>query len=92
MFVACEADDDLPYVISWAGDENLVIGSDLCHNDLGSDPMAHTRLKDRTDISREAGNRITDTNGRRAFNIPMDFRPTDKVTEAQRREIDLVTI
>jgi hypothetical protein len=35
---------------------------------------------------------VVDDNGRLAFDIPKDFRPTDKVTPEQKREVDLVVI
>jgi predicted TIM-barrel fold metal-dependent hydrolase len=92
MYVACERDDHLPYITSVIGDRQLMMGTDMCHNDMGSDPLAHTHLMERTDISQETARRITDTNGRAAFGIPADFKPTEKVTEAQRREVDLVRL
>jgi len=92
MYVACEADDHLPYITSVIGDEHLMLGTDMCHNDTGSDPLAHTKLMERTDIPRATAERIASLNGRRAFDIAEDFQPAAKVTEAQRREVDLAVL
>jgi predicted TIM-barrel fold metal-dependent hydrolase len=77
FFVACQIDDDIPYVMSRAGATNLVCGSDWGHYDLGSDPAAHRIIAEREDIEPEARRGITDVNARRLFGIEDSFRPTD---------------
>src|SRR5262249_32714518 len=34
MYVSCQSDEDLPYILKHAGEDNLLIGSDYSHNDL----------------------------------------------------------
>jgi predicted TIM-barrel fold metal-dependent hydrolase len=82
LYVACETDEDLPYLTSILGDRQLVAGTDFCHNDRGTDPLAHTMIMSRTDISQETARRITDENGRRLFGIPADYTPTAPVSAA----------
>ena len=36
LWVACQTDDDLPYVVKYAGEDNLLIGSDYGHNDTNA--------------------------------------------------------
>ena len=36
VYVACQTDDDLPYVLKYSGEDNIVIGSDYGHNDTSS--------------------------------------------------------
>jgi predicted TIM-barrel fold metal-dependent hydrolase len=76
LYVSCEADEDVNYLTSYAGDGHIMIGTDMCHNDVGSDPLAHTVLRSRPDVSEALGLKITDSNARRAFAIPTDFTPT----------------
>jgi len=79
LYITCEDDEDLPYITSILGDSHLCMGTDWCHNDSGSDPLAHTHVMNRTDISKAVARKIVDDNGRRAFGIPADFRPTERL-------------
>jgi predicted TIM-barrel fold metal-dependent hydrolase len=45
LYVACETGDDLPYVLQYAGEDNLVIGSDYGHNDTSTELEALRNLK-----------------------------------------------
>ncbi|MDE1154080.1 MAG: amidohydrolase family protein [Micavibrio sp.] len=92
MFVAAETDEDIPYLVSILGEDNIMMGTDMCHNDNGSDPLAHTALMEREDIDIRVRRKIADTNGRRAFNIPDDFTPTANVTAEDIREVDLAIL
>lgn len=92
MFISAEADEDLTYLSSKLGPNCIMIGSDMCHNDMGTDILAHTVVMRRTDVPEEIKRCVVDTNGRLAFAIPMDFRPTDKVTSEQRQQVDLAKI
>jgi predicted TIM-barrel fold metal-dependent hydrolase len=80
MFVACQADDDLPYLITRIGNDNVVCGSDWGHIDIGSDPAAHRLLAARTDLDDSVRKRIVDTNGRKLFGIAEGFTPSDSLT------------
>jgi predicted TIM-barrel fold metal-dependent hydrolase len=82
IWVSCEADEDVTYIGKHAGMDRLMVGTDMCHNDMGSDPLAHTILRGRADISDEHSLNICDNNGRQAFNIPADFRPAGAETRA----------
>src|SRR5205823_15108472 len=37
MYVACQTNDDLPYVLQYAGEDNLVIDADYAHSDTSSE-------------------------------------------------------
>jgi predicted TIM-barrel fold metal-dependent hydrolase len=50
LFVACQTDDDLPYVLKYAGENCLMIGSDYGHADNASELLALARLKENSDI------------------------------------------
>jgi microsomal dipeptidase-like Zn-dependent dipeptidase len=40
IFVACETTDDIPYIVSKLGEDNIVIGSDYAHADSATELMA----------------------------------------------------
>ena len=42
IFVTCQTDDDLPYILKYSGENSLVIGTDYGHTDTSSelDPIA----------------------------------------------------
>jgi predicted TIM-barrel fold metal-dependent hydrolase len=92
MFVSIDADEDIPYLSSLIGDSQLMVGTDMCHNDNGSDPLAHTHVMERADIGEDAKLRIVSENARRAFAIPADFQPSDRMPAELRRAVDLAIL
>ena len=46
LYVACQTDDDLSYVLRYAGEDSLMIGSDYGHADNASELLALKRLKE----------------------------------------------
>jgi predicted TIM-barrel fold metal-dependent hydrolase len=69
LFVDCTCDEDLPHVLKFAGEDNLVIGSDFGHTDFATDVDAHKRLTARTDVPASVLDKIADTNGRRLYGL-----------------------
>ncbi|MSO65181.1 MAG: hypothetical protein EXQ85_05185 [Alphaproteobacteria bacterium] len=69
FYVACTMDEDLSMVLRFSGPDNLVVGTDFGHNDLGTDVEAHRLLLGRTDVSADVLQRIADTNGRRLYGL-----------------------
>jgi len=67
LFVDCTFDEDLPYVLKVAGEDNLVLGSDFGHADIGTDVSAHNLISKRTDLSAQVIKKITGDNGRRLY-------------------------
>ena len=51
IYVCCETSDDLPWVLKYAGDDNLVIGTDYGHTDTSSEIEAMRNLKKNGDLS-----------------------------------------
>jgi predicted TIM-barrel fold metal-dependent hydrolase len=50
VYVACQTDDDLPYVLKYAGEDNIVIGSDYGHNDTSSEIEALRTIKTKGEV------------------------------------------
>ena len=69
LFVDCTCDEDLPHVLKFAGEDNLVIGSDFGHTDFATDVDAHQRLMVRTDLAPHVLAKISDHNGRRIYGL-----------------------
>jgi uncharacterized protein len=71
IFITCEADEDLPYLIKHAGENALCVGTDYAHNDVGSELAAHSNILGRSDITAEQARKLVDTNGRRFLGLPV---------------------
>ena len=69
IYVACQTDDDLPYVLKYAGDGNLVIGSDYGHADTASELEALRNLKRQGEVSPGVINKILDDNPRALYGL-----------------------
>ena len=64
IFIACEADEDIPYLANFIGSDNLITGSDYGHNDPAAEPMLLKSLASRVDLSTEPQDSILKTNSR----------------------------
>lgn len=69
MYVACQTNDDLPHIIKYVGEDNLVIGTDYSHTDSSSELEALQRLKQDERISPEARRKIYDDNARALYGL-----------------------
>jgi len=69
LYVACQTNDDLPYVIRFAGEDNLVIGSDYGHSDSASELEALKTLQQTSPLSPEATRKILDDNPRALYGL-----------------------
>jgi predicted TIM-barrel fold metal-dependent hydrolase len=69
MFVACEVTDDIPYILSYAGEGQIMLGTDYGHHDPSTEINAFTLIRERDDLTAEQITRITDTNARALYHI-----------------------
>ena len=69
IYVSTQTDDDFGYVISYAGEENLVIGTDYGHGDTSSELNAISRFKAMEGLSDEVKRKILSDNPRRFYGI-----------------------
>ena len=51
IYVTCQIDEDIPWILKYAGDDCLMIGTDYGHNDPSADIDAMGLLRAREDIS-----------------------------------------
>ena len=69
VYVACQNRDDVPYIISRAGDDCLLIGTDYGHTDTSSDVDAMAQFRQRTDISDVSKHKIICDNPCRLYGL-----------------------
>jgi predicted TIM-barrel fold metal-dependent hydrolase len=67
IFVACDPAEDIPYILEYAGEDHLVVGTDYGHNDAISNMNALVQLANRTDLSPAVIAKITETNARKLY-------------------------
>ena len=69
LFVACEADEDIPYLIRHMGEDNIVIGSDYGHNDPSFEPELARTIRSREDLSPAIADKILYENPRQLYDL-----------------------
>ena len=67
MYVACQTDDDVPYVLQVAGENNLVIGTDYGHADSASELAALSTLRNTNPIARRLAGKILGDNAKTLY-------------------------
>ena len=69
VYVTCQTDDDLDYILGYAGPDNLVIGTDYGHSDNASEIEALRKLKDEGKLAPEVIGKILDDNPRALYGL-----------------------
>jgi len=64
LFVACEADEDIPYLAKYTGEDHLLIGSDYPHSDPSREDQFVNAINAREDIPAELRQKILYDNPR----------------------------
>jgi predicted TIM-barrel fold metal-dependent hydrolase len=67
LYVACQSDDDLPYVLTYTGEDNMLMGTDYGHHDHAADLEGLRNLQTAGGISERVYNKIVDANPRAAY-------------------------
>ncbi|HTI86907.1 MAG TPA: amidohydrolase family protein [Alphaproteobacteria bacterium] len=69
MYVACQVTDDLPYVLQYAGEDNLVVGTDYGHHDTSAEIEALRMIKTDNKISAGAIEKILGPNAQALYGL-----------------------
>ena len=69
LYVACEADEDIPYIATYTGDEHLLIGSDYPHSDPSREDQFVNAINLREDISPDLKEKLLYDNARNFYSI-----------------------
>jgi len=69
LYVAVEADEDVPYLMQYLGEDNVLIGSDYGHNDPSEEPQLVATMQARGDLSEATLERIMVDNPARFYGL-----------------------
>jgi predicted TIM-barrel fold metal-dependent hydrolase len=69
LYVACEADEDIPYIARYTGENHLLIGSDYPHSDPSREDQFVNAISVREDISPGLRNKILYENPRAFYHL-----------------------
>ena len=69
VYVTCQTDDDLEYLLGYTGEHNLVIGTDYGHSDNASEIEALRKLREEGRLAPSAVENILDHNPRALYGI-----------------------
>jgi predicted TIM-barrel fold metal-dependent hydrolase len=76
IFVTCQTNDDLPYVLKYAGGRNLLIGTDYGHLDPATEVDAITVLRSTAELPGDVVENILSTNPGELYAIDPTAAPT----------------
>jgi predicted TIM-barrel fold metal-dependent hydrolase len=69
IYVACQTDDDLPYVLECTGEDNIVMGTDYGHADTSAEIEVLRKLRETGGLPPPAANKILDDNARALYSL-----------------------
>jgi predicted TIM-barrel fold metal-dependent hydrolase len=69
VYVTCQTDDDLDHVLTYSGNDNLVIGTDYGHADNAAEIEALRKLRNEGKISSQVIDKILDDNPRALYGL-----------------------
>jgi predicted TIM-barrel fold metal-dependent hydrolase len=69
FWIACEADEELPHLLNYIGEEHIVIGSDYGHNDPSKEPDFVRNMRAREDVAATVIEKILCENARRLYGL-----------------------
>jgi predicted TIM-barrel fold metal-dependent hydrolase len=69
FWVACEADEELPHLIRFIGEDKLIIGSDYGHNDPSKEPEFVKNMRARDDVAPAVVEKILCDNPRGLYGL-----------------------
>ena len=68
-YITCQSDDDLPWVLKYAGENSLMIGTDYGHSDPSSDIDSINFIRERDDLAEDTKARILYHNPARLYGL-----------------------
>ncbi len=72
LYITCQVDEDLPYIMKYTGEDHLLVGSDYTHADPSEERHFAQHLQERADrgeIPQSAVRRITYENGKTFYGL-----------------------
>jgi predicted TIM-barrel fold metal-dependent hydrolase len=72
MYVTCQVDEDLPYIVKVAGEDSLMIGSDYTHRDSSMEyefPLLLEQRVEQGEISQSVAQKILYDNAKAFYGL-----------------------
>jgi predicted TIM-barrel fold metal-dependent hydrolase len=72
LYVACQTQDDLPYILQFGMEDNLLVGTDYTHADQSAELLALDIVEQRGaegEIPAEVARKILEDNPRRFYGL-----------------------
>jgi predicted TIM-barrel fold metal-dependent hydrolase len=69
FYVAVEADEDIPYLTRYIGEDHMIIGSDYGHNDPSDEPELVRTMRGREDVPERVIDKILGENARVYYGV-----------------------
>ena len=67
IWVTCQTDDDLPYVLKYAGEDNILVGTDYGHQDQSAEIEAMRVMREQGDVPPHVIDKIMGENAVRFY-------------------------
>ena len=67
IWVTCQTDDDIGYLVEYAGEDNLLIGTDYGHTDQSSEIEAMRIFQEQGTVAPDIVSKILDANPRAVY-------------------------
>ncbi|MBT5050059.1 MAG: amidohydrolase family protein [Rhodospirillaceae bacterium] len=81
IFITCQTDDDLPWVLKYCGENCLLVGTDYGHGDPSSDIDATVQIRDYEGISDHVKDNILFHNPKKLFALDLDGKAVRSAAE-----------
>ncbi len=69
IYIACEVEEDIPYLLNFIGEDHLMMGSDYAHTDPAREAQMTAKMKERTDVPRSVIDKALGANARLFYNL-----------------------
>jgi len=69
LYVTCQTDDDLPYILKYSAEDSIVIGTDYGHGDTAAEIDALRKLRMKSEISGEVLDKILCDNPKALYDL-----------------------
>ena len=81
IYITCQTDDDLPWVLKYTGENCLLVGTDYGHGDPSSDVDATVQIREYEGISDQTRDNILYHNPKKLFGLEMEGKAVRSAAE-----------
>lgn len=81
LFITCQTDDDLPWVLKYTGENCLLVGTDYGHGDVSSEVDATVQIREYEGISDRVKDNILYHNPKKLFGLDIEGKAVRSAAE-----------